>query len=397
VLVGENWTKKSDWRSTRSMCVWYGIVCIPDNANRLVKELRLSANNLTGNIDNITVLGNLRYLERLDLDSNSITGNLTAFCRTLVSFPNLTHVDLRLNELTGSVPTEVCESIGNGILRVDCGIECDCCNHDELCKEECVDVPGWHDIFHDECAWYGEDDDNCEDYGSCCGNDGHTANTACCACGGGIKVQLNPSPSPAPSLSQDPTVSVRPTQSPSLSQKPTVSMQPTNQYEQQMGALVAVYGAANGNAWHSNTNWLSDAQVCNWFGVSCNNNGDMIGLDLYDNSLSGSLPSELGLLTDLQILRLASNALSGSLPSELGLLTDLQVLRFNHNTLSGNLPSELGLFENLQRLYLDSNSLVGSIPSELELLTSLQVLHFYDNSLIGTAYRMKCARCVIAI
>jgi len=156
VLAGDNWIENKGWGSTGSnMCVWPGIVCGTDGEDDFVEELRLPANNLTGNVDNI-MLDNFRYLERLDLDSNSITGNLTAFSRTLASFPNLTHVDLRLNKLTGSVPTEVCKSIENGILRVDCGIECDCCNHEELCGDWCVDVPRWHDSDGStySCDWY---------------------------------------------------------------------------------------------------------------------------------------------------------------------------------------------------------------------------------------------------
>ena len=151
MLSGENWTKHYGWDESTSsnMCGWYGVVCRPDD----VEEVLLPANNLMGNIDNITLLDKLIYLEKLDLDSNSIHGNLTAFSATLSSLSNLKYVDLRLNELTGSIPSEVCDSIGGMELRVDCDIECDCCNHDVLC-EECTDVPGWLDLYGDNCAWY---------------------------------------------------------------------------------------------------------------------------------------------------------------------------------------------------------------------------------------------------
>ena len=51
--------------------------------------------------------------------------------------------------------------------------------------EECEDVEGWHDSDGNDCKWYTEDD-NCDDHGSRHENDGHTANEACCVCGGGI-------------------------------------------------------------------------------------------------------------------------------------------------------------------------------------------------------------------
>ena len=157
VLVSENWTKNDGWGSSSiNMCAWHGVVCRTDGVDALVTELNLAAHNMAGNIDDITMFGNLMYLKKLDFDSNSIVGNLTAFSLNLIQFSDLTYVDLRLNELTGSIPSEICDSMKDVDLRVDCDIECDCCNHDELCEErECVDVPGWHDSSGEiyNCAW----------------------------------------------------------------------------------------------------------------------------------------------------------------------------------------------------------------------------------------------------
>uniref|UniRef100_A0A7S2L987 Uncharacterized protein n=1 Tax=Leptocylindrus danicus TaxID=163516 RepID=A0A7S2L987_9STRA len=62
--------------------------------------------------------------------------------------------------------------------------------------EACQDLPGWLDVDGDGCAFYEAlaDDDyyyddlttNCDVYGYCCTNMGHTAQTACCVCGGGV-------------------------------------------------------------------------------------------------------------------------------------------------------------------------------------------------------------------
>ena len=156
---GENGTVSNGWGSSSgNMCGWNGVECVTDDFTK-VKELALPANNLRGNIEDLESLMNgLMYLERLDLDSNLIVGNLTALGSNLALSSTIAHVDLRLNELTGSVASELCESIGGGILHVDCGIECECCNHEELCEGgECVDVPGWHDSFGDDCTWYVDD------------------------------------------------------------------------------------------------------------------------------------------------------------------------------------------------------------------------------------------------
>ena len=73
----------------------------------------------------------------------------------------------------------------------------------------------------------------------------------------------------------------------------------------------------------------------------------LIGIDLWGNQLSGSIPPELGNLTNLQFLVLGANQLSGSIPPELGNLTLLKVLHLNNNQLKGNLPTNLSTLINL--------------------------------------------------
>ena len=50
------------------------------------------------------------------------------------------------------------------------------------------------------------------------------------------------------------------------------------------------------------------------------------GREMGGSSLTGTLPSELGLLTALVELILDGNSLTGSLPTELGLLTSLEMM-----------------------------------------------------------------------
>lgn len=60
-----------------------------------------------------------------------------------------------------------------------------------------------------------------------------------------------------------------------------------------------------------------------------------------NNMISGSLPTELGIMPSLQILALSDNVLSGTLPSELGRASSLLVLSVPLNDLTGTLPSAL--------------------------------------------------------
>ena len=110
-------------------------------------------------------------------------------------------------------------------------------------------------------------------------------------------------------------------------------------------------------------------------------------LSLGHNELSGSIPRELGNLSNLWSLSLSSNELSGSIPRELGSLSNLRGLSLSSNELSGNIPRELGSLSNLTFLSLSSNELSGSIPRELGSLSNLWSLSLSSNELSGSIPR----------
>ena len=147
--------------------------------------------------------------------------------------------------------------------------------------------------------------------------------------------------------------------------------------------LVALYNATNGAQWDDNTNWLSDKPLYQWYGVAIDADGRVSSLELGYNQLSGTIPSELGNLTNLTDLGLSDNQLSGIIPSELGNLTHLKWLRLSRNQLSGIIPPELGHLTNLEWLYLSGNQLSGIIPPELGNLTNLGELYLSGNQLSG--------------
>lgn len=91
---------------------------------------------------------------------------------------------------------------------------------------------------------------------------------------------------------------------------------------------------------------------------------------MYLNAISGSIPTELGLATNLRDLALDVNQLSGPLPSQLGSLTGLQTLWLNDNYFTGTLPSELGDLTLLSELSLQNNWFNGIVPSSLSNLNN---------------------------
>ena len=148
-------------------------------------------------------------------------------------------------------------------------------------------------------------------------------------------------------------------------------------------ALIELYNAAGGANWTDNSGWLSDAPMGEWYGVTTDKDGRVVGIALDRNGLTGNLPAELGGLTNLTSLALWSNQLTGTIPPELWGLIQLQYVDLGGNRLSGELPPQLGNLSNMEHLELWSNQLTGPIPPELGKLRKLRILYMPDNRLSG--------------
>ena len=80
-------------------------------------------------------------------------------------------------------------------------------------------------------------------------------------------------------------------------------------------ALTDLYKATNGKSWKKSTNWCSKEPVSSWYGIKCDNKGDIIGIDLSNNNLVGTLPESITALMDsCNYLILGQNKLSGAVP-----------------------------------------------------------------------------------
>ena len=130
-------------------------------------------------------------------------------------------------------------------------------------------------------------------------------------------------------------------------------------------ALVALYNATGGANWRNNENWLSDASLDEWYGVTTDDSGRVVELDLSENRLRGEIPAELGHLNNLTRLDLSWSELRGAIPSELGNLTNLTILDLAYNQFSGSLPTELARLANLTELYLSDSGLRGCVPKKV--------------------------------
>uniref|UniRef100_J3MF07 non-specific serine/threonine protein kinase n=1 Tax=Oryza brachyantha TaxID=4533 RepID=J3MF07_ORYBR len=141
---------------------------------------------------------------------------------------------------------------------------------------------------------------------------------------------------------------------------------------------------------------------CNWPGIICRD-GFVIGIslpahglnefpsaicslkkvlsiNLSHNNISGSYPTVLYNCSNLRYLDLSENRLVGSLPSNFGRLSPrLKYLNIACNSLSGNIPSSVGQLQKLRNLYLDRNLFDGSYPAEIGNISDLRVLRLGEN------------------
>ena len=150
------------------------------------------------------------------------------------------------------------------------------------------------------------------------------------------------------------------------------------------GVLEALFRATGGGGWINAEHWLTDAPLSEWYGVSVDDQGAVVGLHLARNDLAGPIPSSLAGLSSLEWLHLGDNELTGPIPPQLGGLANLRELVLVRNNLAGPIPASLGSLSELRRLDLLAAGVTGPIPPNLGRLTNLEELRLHGNRLSGS-------------
>ncbi|CAH1447677.1 unnamed protein product [Lactuca virosa] len=127
------------------------------------------------------------------------------------------------------------------------------------------------------------------------------------------------------------------------------------------------------------------ADCCTWIGVNCSIGGQVISLDLSNETISGGIDdsSSLFRLESLETLNLAGNNFNSTpIPSGFGSLTSLRNLNLSNSWFSGQIPGELSHLTKLQVLDLSSFFSFRSLKLEspnlgmlIKNLTQLKVLY----------------------
>nr|XP_027119138.1 receptor-like kinase TMK4 [Coffea arabica] len=155
--------------------------------------------------------------------------------------------------------------------------------------------------------------------------------------------------------------------------------------------------------------WDSTKPFCRWTNVNCDSTNKFVtSINLDSQSLSGTLPPELGQLSSLQSLSLQKNSLSGALPSFANLTSlesvyldfnsfssvpsdfllgcsNLQTVSIseNYNLAPWQIPLYLTGSSNLQTFYASNASIVGGIPDFFDSFPNLQSLRLSYNNITG--------------
>ena len=173
-------------------------------------------------------------------------------------------------------------------------------------------------------------------------------------------------------------------------------------------ALVTLFYATSGEQWKDNSGYLSHKiHECQWYacpfppqnvnakkegltkfhGAEYNNPCDNVDpavvekevyvkLWIWSHKLDGTIPVEVGIfLTSLMSVSLGHNPnIQGTIPSQLGLLTNMELLDLAGTSVTGTIPVELGnVSSSLKSLHLTDTHVSGVLPELLANVTTLRI------------------------
>ncbi|EEC66712.1 hypothetical protein OsI_33040 [Oryza sativa Indica Group] len=375
----------ASWNTSIHYCDWTGVVCSGRRQPERVVALLMNSSSLSGRIS--PFLGNLSFLNRLDLHGNGFIGQIPSelghLSRLRVlnlstnsldgSIPvalgrctNLTVLDLSSNKLRGKIPTEV------GALEnlVDLRL-----HKNGLSGEIPLHISNLLSVEY----LYLRDNWFSGEIPPALGNltKLRYLDLASNKLSGSIPSSLGQLSSLSLfNLGHNNLSGLIPNSIWNISSLTVLSVQ-----------VNMLSGTIPPNAFDSLPRLQSIAMDTNKFEgyipASLANASNLSFVQLSVNEITGSIPKDIGNLISLQQIDLSNNYFIGTLPSSLSRLNKLQALSVYSNNISGLVPSTIGNLTEMNYLDLDSNAFSGSIPSTLGNMTNLLALGLSDNNFIG--------------
>jgi Leucine-rich repeat (LRR) protein len=365
---------------------------IPDSIASLtvLRNLLLSENNFFGPLAPLESLVSLEglYLSARERATSGMSGTLPAFS----NFPNLRNLDLGSNSLTGEIPSNFLDSVENpsGVIRI--------LLDSNLLTGSIPSELGIYERFNIDLAnnkIEGIGDGLCDETLWMNGAVGKFSCPGLLCLPGTFNVNGR-------QMTEDDLCNECPGDENSTFYGSTYCS--ALEKEQATRILKSMYDTMGGSRWYNQEGWSSSTDVCEWYGVECNEGSQVGSIALGANNLVGSLPEEIYEISGLESLWLYSNPItvgfsgiekaktlrslqldSTGLTSLDGIggapaLSEIDV-RFNR--IDGKLPSELGKLSRLESFFCESNQLSGTLP-KFEQNRKLISLRVGDNNFSGT-------------
>ncbi len=149
--------------------------------------------------------------------------------------------------------------------------------------------------------------------------------------------------------------------------------------DEEFEILRRIYETTGGENWTSQWDITeNNVNKVSWYGVSVQD-GHVVGLSLFNNQLSGTIPEEIVGLTALKTLNVSDNNLTGTIPVALDTMTSLEVFDINSNQIGGAIPASISNLENLKKFAIANNQFSGTIPAALSDFVALEHLDISGN------------------
>jgi Leucine-rich repeat (LRR) protein len=168
--------------------------------------------------------------------------------------------------------------------------------------------------------------------------------------------------------------------------------------EEEKKSLTTIYDETNGQGWTNNNGWKTELDHCQWYGISCDDEGFVTSIDLKDNNLEGKFPvytnvsgdssydnewefNKYGLanLYKLKALDLSNNTLTGTIEYlPLYNLPSLTYFNVSKNQLTGEIDALVA--PSLTHVDFSNNNFKSMRRFEKYKDSSFQSLRFCDVS-----------------